>query len=233
MVGMATDRVLGVDVCRAGWVGIVLAGEQVSGYVSGGIDELVAAAMVDGELAVVGIDMPIGLPDNGRRQADVLARQRIGPLWSSVFMTPVRAALAEDDHARCSARNRELAGEGVSRQAFSLRAKLLELDRWVRRAPCRVVEVHPELSFAALAAEPLITRKASWAGARQRRQLLADVGVVISGDLGEAGRQAAVDDVLDAAVCAWTARRVAAGQARSLPDPPQVFSDGWPCAIWV
>jgi predicted RNase H-like nuclease len=47
------------------------------------------------------------------------------------FITPVRAALAEDDHARCGARNRELAGEAVSRQVFSLRAKLLELDRWV------------------------------------------------------------------------------------------------------
>src|SRR5882724_2817689 len=129
MVSMATRRVLGVDACRVGWVGIVLSGEQLSGYVATDIDELVAAAMVDGELAVVGIDMPIGLPDQGRRRADVFARQGIGPLWSSVFITPVRAALGEDDHARCSARNRELAGEGVSRQAFSLRAKLLELDR--------------------------------------------------------------------------------------------------------
>jgi predicted RNase H-like nuclease len=233
MVAVATDRVLGVDACRAGWIGIALAGDQVSGYVAHDLDELVAAVMTDGELAVVGIDMPIGLADNGRRQADVLARQGVGPLWPSVFITPVRAALAENDHARCSARNRELAGEGVSRQAFSLRDKLLELDQWVGQAPCRVVEVHPELSFAALAAQSLITRKSSWAGACQRRELLADVGVVIGGDLGEAGRRAAVDDVLDAAVCAWTARCVGAGLARSLPDPPEVFSDGWPCAIWV
>jgi hypothetical protein len=30
MVSMAADQVLGVDACRAGWVGIVLAGDQVS-----------------------------------------------------------------------------------------------------------------------------------------------------------------------------------------------------------
>lgn len=52
-------------------------------------------------------------------------------------------------------------------------------------------------------------------------------------DLGAAGEQARVDDVLDAAVVAWTAQRVAAGEARPLPDPPETFSDGIPCAIWV
>jgi predicted RNase H-like nuclease len=40
-----------------------------------------------------------------------------------------------------------------------------------------------------------------------------------------------VDDVLDA-VAAWTGRRILAGEAASLPDPPEVFSDGWPAAIW-
>jgi predicted RNase H-like nuclease len=43
----------------------------------------------------------------------------------------------------------------------------------------------------------------------------------------------AVDDVLDAAAVAWTARRYVDGAARSLPDPPEAFADGWPAAIWV
>ena len=46
-----------------------------------------------GQGAVIGIDIPIGLPDTGRRQADVLAYTLVGPRRSSVFMTPVRAAL--------------------------------------------------------------------------------------------------------------------------------------------
>jgi predicted RNase H-like nuclease len=228
---MTTDRVLGVDACKAGWVGIALAAGQVSGYGAGTIEQLVAAAQADGPLTVVGIDMPIGLPDAGRRQADILARQAIGPLRSSVFMTPVRTALDAADHATASARNRHLAGEGISIQAFGLRPKLRQVDRWVRQAPCRVVEVHPEVSFAQLAGFPLTTRKHTWAGAYLRQRLLTTAGVALD-DLGETGRQAGVDDILDAAVCAWTARRVALGQARSLPNPPQVFSDGLPCAIW-
>ncbi|WP_414635622.1 DUF429 domain-containing protein [Actinophytocola sp.] len=65
-----------------------------------------------------------------------------------------------------------------------------------------------------------------------RHRLLATAGIALDSDLGDTGGPAGVDDVLDAAVCAWTARRVANGQARSSPDPPQVFSDGLPCAIW-
>ena len=41
------------------------------------IDELVEMADADGPLAVVAIDIPIGLPDRGRRQAEVLARKAV------------------------------------------------------------------------------------------------------------------------------------------------------------
>ena len=47
------------------------------------------------------------------------------------------------------------------------------------------------------------------------------------------GLQVGVDDVLDAAAVAWTARRVAAGAARRLPAEPERFSDGVDCAIWT
>jgi predicted RNase H-like nuclease len=56
--------------------------------------------------------------------------------------------------------------------------------------------------------------------------------VVLGDALGPADR-VPVDDVLDAAVAAWTARRVALGTARSLPSPPEDVGDGWPTAIWV
>jgi predicted RNase H-like nuclease len=225
-----------VDACRAGWAGIALAGGEARAYFAPGIRELADRAAADGPLLVIAIDIPIGLADAGRRGADVLARKELKGRWPSLFITPVRAAVEAADYQAAAAENRRLAGEGLSRQAFALRAKILDVDQWlqaVRPAPARVAEVHPELSFAAMAGAPLRSRKNSWAGAVQRRTLLARAGIVLDGDLGLAGEQAGVDDVLDAAAAAWTARRVSHGSARCLPPSPEVFSDGIPAAIWT
>ncbi len=66
-----------------------------------------------------------------------------------------------------------------------------------------------------------------------RRTLLRSAGIHLDQDFGPAGARAGVDDMLDAAVAAWTARRCDAGQASPLPDPPETFTDGLPCAIWA
>jgi len=228
-----TGRVLGVDACKAGWIGIALGSGQVTAYTAARIDELVATVSMDGPVAVVAIDIPIGLPDAGPRQADDLAHAAVGARWPSVFKTPVREALRAPDHVAAIAINRRLAGAGVTAQAFALRTKLLQVDAWVRDVDLRVVEVHPEVSFAALAGASLPDPKTTWAGATHRRSLLAEAGIRLPDDLGAAGSGAAVDDVLDAAVAAWTARRVAHGQAKAMPDPPEFFSDNLPAAIWA
>ena len=94
-----------------------------------------------------------------------------------------------------------------------------------------VWEVHPEVSFSLLAGGHL-PAKNSWNGATLRRRLLHDAGVVLPDDLPAAG-QAKVDDVLDAAVVAWSCRRLLRGAGRSWPDPPELGPDGWPIAIWA
>jgi predicted RNase H-like nuclease len=68
---------------------------------------------------------------------------------------------------------------------------------------------------------------------QQRRRLLTSVGIDLDQDFGIAGALAGVDDMLDAAIAAWTARRYVAGEARPLPDPPETFTDGLPSAIWA
>jgi predicted RNase H-like nuclease len=63
----------------------------------------------------------------------------------------------------------------------------------------------------------------------ERRRLLASAGIQLPDEL-TAG-QAATDDVLDAAIAAWSAARKERGQATTLPaDPP--MQDGRPVAIW-
>jgi predicted RNase H-like nuclease len=226
-------RVLGIDACKAGWIGIALSEGTVNAHIAEGIDDLVEESSSGGPLAVIAIDIPIGLPDTGRRQADLLVRKAVGPRWASVFMTPVRPALEAEDYTSATAISLRLAGEGISRQAFALQAKILQVDRWVRQTRRRVVEVHPEASFVQLAGAALYSRKSTWAGVARRRQLLAGVGIVLPDDLGPVGEKAAVDDVLDAAVAAWTAVRVIRNQARPYPDPPELFSDGLASAIWT
>jgi predicted RNase H-like nuclease/GNAT superfamily N-acetyltransferase len=227
-------RVLGVDGCRDGWVGVALEDDVAGTYFAASIDDLVSMADAGGRVATVAIDIPIGLPDDGCRRADVLARAELGTRWPSIFMTPVRQALLADDYATASAANRALTGHGISRQAFGLRKKILQVDGWVRGSPAPVVvETHPELCFARLAGAPLTVRKSTWEGARLRRGLLAGAGITVPADIGAAGAHASVDDVLDAAAAAWAARQVLAGTATAFPDPPETFSDGWSCAIWA
>jgi predicted RNase H-like nuclease len=235
MLGMST--VLGVDGCRGAWVGIVLDDDgHVDGVHAVRIADLVgrARALAPGGLAAVGIDIPIGLPDIGRRRADTLARALLGPRSSSIFPVPVRSAVEEAEHAVATARNVELAGVGISRQSHGLRTAILDVDGWLRSGGAGaspVVEVHPELAFATLAGRPPAQGKKTWSGMEMRRRLLADAGIEIPAELGVAGAVAAPDDVLDAAVVAWTARRVVAGTAVSYPDPPERFSDGLDAAI--
>lgn len=225
-----TKRVMGVDACKKGWVGI--AGD-LRGYFGTTIGEVVAAAEVDGALAVVGVDIPIGLSSTGPRQADALARRLVGKRASSVFATPVRQALTAATHAEASAVNLRATGKGISQQAYALARKILEVDAWAPTAGCVVIEVHPEVCFATMAGQPLRHPKSTWAGSEERRRLLAGVGLRVPAELGVAGEVAGVDDVLDAAAAAWTAGRYAEGRAIAYPEPPEIFDDGPAAAIWA
>jgi predicted RNase H-like nuclease len=128
--------------------------------------------------------------------------------------------------------SRALIGRGISQQTFALAKRILEVDGCRVEAGAALYEIHPEVSFWALASTPLRAGKNSWTGQAERRALLEAAGIVIPTDLGPAGLAAATDDVLDAAVAAWSAQRIASGHGRSLPDPPERDADGRPMAIW-
>lgn len=217
---------LGVDGCRVGWVAIELASGRFAGArLATTLGDLLSGA------DIVGVDMPLGLVEQGERIADRAAAAWLGPRRSSVFRVPPRAVWEEPDFATALARCRELTGAGFSRQAWNLQEKLREANACHRADPGRLHEVHPEVSFRAMAGAPLPHPKKTWAGQAARRRLLAEHGIILPEDLGPAGR-AAPDDVLDAAAVAWSAHRIATGRARSLPDPPQPDGPAGMIAIW-
>jgi len=245
--------VLGVDGCRAGWVGALLRGPSYDVPVAShdvpvpsydvpvpSYDVRVAATFADlleavrDDVETVAVDIPIGLPDDTPRLADRLARQRL-PVGrtSSVFPAPTRAATERTTHVEASAANREATGGvGLSIQAFHLVPKILQVDEVVRSGPAvAVVEAHPEVCFAEIDPECVVPSKRTPAGRRSREAALRGVG--LEPPSYRPGQGYAADDLLDACAVAWTARRYAEGTARSLPDPPERFSDGIPAAIWV
>lgn len=182
------------------------------------------ARIESGVLATLAVDMPVGLPAAGPRQADRAARRRLGPRRSSVFATPVRAALGAADYPDALRRSRAVDGRGLSAQAFHLLAKIAEVDAAMTpAAQDRVVESHPEIGFARLAGHPLATRKADRAGRTERAALLRPHLIGADGsdvdDLaGDRRPGVAPDDVLDALVLTLTARRLAAGRCEHLGD---------------
>lgn len=105
-------RVLGVDGCRDGWVGVAPDPEGPRAYAAPDLRTLLALADRGGSLARVGVDIAIGLVDEGWRDADRLAAAVLGRRRSSIFTTPVRAALEAPDHATGVAVSRSAAGAG-------------------------------------------------------------------------------------------------------------------------
>jgi len=209
--------VFGVDGCAHGWVVVRLVDGAVAEVeVVDHVAELLAE-----EIAAVGVDMPIGLVDSARRDADVAARKLLPGRASTVFSAPPRAVVDAHlsgevhDHAGASALARRVTGKGVSQQAWRLVLRIAEVDR-LAAAGAPVREVHPEVAFALLVGDAL-PRKRTWAGVQTRRALLARIGLELPDRFG-GDERAAPDDVLDAAIVAWVADGIATGQG-VLPVP--------------
>jgi predicted RNase H-like nuclease len=219
--------VTGVDGCAGGWIAVTLSA-------GGAVTSVTVAATLDGlSLAyVAGIDMPLGLLGVGWRDADRLAHRALGRRGVTVFAIPPRPVWECESYAEASRACRDLTGKGFSVQAWGLRRKIAEADEYRRRAsssvpPVRLYEVHPELSFTAMAGAPLADGKHARAGLAARRELLAGEGI----NLPPKAAGAAEDDLLDAAAVAWSARRIASGRATVLGSPAQRADDGEEIAI--
>lgn len=203
--------VAGVDGCPGGWVAAV--------WSSAGIEWRVTPLSIAGLLETladaerIAIDVPIGYgPD---RECDRLAKKLLGKAHVRVFLTPSRGALTASSHAEACRVSREECGKGISIQAWHIGARVVDATE---HADARLVEAHPEVSFAALAGE-VLPRKKTRDGVDVRRAVLAPV----FGDVRPAPRPARTDDALDALACAWTARRVLDGEAEYLGEGPRIW----------
>ncbi len=243
---MSAGCVAGVDACRAGWIACFLRDDlsALTFRIVGDIAEVVDAPE---RPQAVSVDMPIGLPDRIEgtgRPCEMAVRPRLGQRQSSVFSVPSRAAVMEEDYrAACE---RALATSTpprkVAKQCFMLFPRIREIDALlIARPELRdvVFETHPEVAFLEMnggrpASLPKKVRsRPNPDGLSERLALLAAAGLPdgVATAVAAPPRGAGGDDVLDAAACAWSARRILRGEAAIYPDPPPRDSLGLEMAI--
>ena len=200
--------VAGVDGRRGGWVvAIVDIGDtprlESLEYVAP-LGQALAA-----DLAVIAIDMPIGLSDDAPRACDMAARKLLQPHGSRVFPAPPRAALAHaDDYAAACEAALSVSGKALSKQTWNLLGAIAEVDALADDP--RLVECHPEMAFALMNGHPLDEKKKTPAGRDVRLALLRRW-------LPDLADPAYGDDGLDALACAWSAARIARGEELTVP----------------
>jgi predicted RNase H-like nuclease len=204
--------VAGLDGCRAGWLMATVPLRAAGPPRLELVDDLrdVVVRLEAGNLAAAAIDIPIGLAAGTPRLCDVEARRLLGARRSSIFPAPARSVLGAASYEEACARSALACGKKISRQLFNILPKIQQVDALVTpRRQARLFEMCPELSFAVLAGAPMRANKRTAAGRGERVTALE----AVFGDIEQLVRRpppgAARDDVLDALIGVWTARRYA------------------------
>ncbi len=216
----------------------------------GGHRSLSVASVADlvdsGEAPVmIGIDIPIGLPDRvngGGRTADRAARAYLGKGRSSVFPVPPRSAVYAADYETAKALCRAHSDPpfAPSIQCWNITGAIREVDGLLRARPelaSRLREVHPEVAFRRLNRDmPLVAGKKGperAAGLAERRRLLVAAGLPSALVHSNPPRGVGADDHLDAMAALVVARDIVEGGAVPMPDPSETDGHGLPIVIWM
>jgi predicted RNase H-like nuclease len=147
----------------------------------------------------------------------------------------VRACLSAASYQQATALHREADGRGISKQAWGILGKIREVDAYLRSSKghgVRVVEVHPEVSFARWGGAPMAHRKSKRQGRAEREALIDQLWPGqrerLWASLGSGARR---DDLNDAFATLWTARRIARGTHVEMPATPDYDDLGLPMRI--
>jgi predicted RNase H-like nuclease len=210
---------IGIDGCRGGWVVAQRNNHRQLAFAL--VTEI--ASIFAAEDVLVAIDIPIGLPECGSRECDIAARKQLGKgQGSRVFPAPCRAALAGSSYVECCDLNEAASGKRLSKQSHAILPKIRTVDAALSpKLQQHVREAHPEVSFCILIRAPLEHSKKTLAGRVERLDVLRRHNFRFDpvAERLRLGRSlVAVDDLIDAAVCLLTARRISDSTAILLGD---------------
>ena len=226
-----SEWVLGVDGCKAGWVGVRVAAR---GPLRPSVEIYSHFRnVIETDATVIAVDIPIGLLEESKkigRCVESVARKLLGRRHVCVFSTPSRAVV------EYAVGKKFESGYGMTQQAWSICPKIREVDGVIQPDDqSRVFECHPEICFREMQGKPMALGKDDPEGFNARRDVLHAEGFP-EGFLNRrrwSSETAGQDDLLDACAAAWTARRIKAGKACCLPDNPPIDERGLAMAMWV
>jgi predicted RNase H-like nuclease len=229
--------VAGVDGCKKRWFRICR--ETGSGELTFNVIETVEGLVIEPPgPEIVSLDMPIGLPRAGSRDCDLAARKCLKERRNSVFPAPIRAAVTASSREEASVITSQIDGRRVAAQAWAIYPKIRAVDEALASsaaARAAIREVHPEVSFWAWnGRRPMAFPKKKADGLAERLALVEEWlgGGILARARGDyLKRDLADDDILDAIAGLWTAHRIAAGKAETLPASPPRDETGLPIEI--
>jgi predicted RNase H-like nuclease len=222
--------IAGVVPCSPGWL---VASAKVQGATLAPEDPQVMAVFTEvldykPAYEVIALFSPVGLPDEVAphgRSCEEEARKLLGlPRSSTIVSTPPRAVLSQPTYEQAVASSEDTLNPIRWRQ----RRRILEVDDtiapyWQRK----VFEVHPELSYFQLNEDASVKfSKRSFVGGEERRILLERRLPGVERILDASLRGVRWHQLLDAAACLWTARRIMARAVSRLPEHPEWNSAG-------
>tara|TARA_B100000686_G_C16525523_1_gene829538 strand:+ start:191 stop:910 length:720 start_codon:yes stop_codon:yes gene_type:complete len=221
--------IAGADGCKAGWFRVSLETQ------SRDLQYLCAKNVRDlfqykPHPSLLGLDIPIGLPEKGNRKCDLGARALLHTnRKSSVFPAPIRAALNARTYEEACGITKQKSGKKISKQTFFLFPKIKEVDQFLQQKKGYrkdIIEVHPEVSFWKWAGRTMEFSKKKKSGKEERLHLISKQ---FGSEALERARAAlnkekfrkkdvADDDILDAYAALWTAERCFQGIADVVPE---------------
>ena len=218
-------EIAGVDGCPAGWLMVKYTSGTFYHQVYYNFEELISA---NPNLTRILIDIPVGLASSGYpRTIDQKLRKELGERSSTVFNTPVRAAIYAADFDAARSVNKQMTGKSLSIQSLHLMDKIKQVDRYLirasRKAP-KIYESHPELGFKSLNnGRTLLSRKSTKEGLRDRLHVLGNyepsIKYLYQSILASTLRnQVRRDDVVDALCLCLINKMALHGALRFLSD---------------
>jgi predicted RNase H-like nuclease len=240
---MSNKVFVGVDGCKTGWFAVFLDLENGNNCnwdigIFPKFQFLIDFLNKKYEKAdfLVLIDIPIGLKNGGtgERLSDSEARKLLQSRKSSIFSVPCREAIYAESYEEACNVNEKLTGKRISKQAWNIIPRIRDVDTFLIENEIfreKIKEAAPEICFQAFAGFPMKYSKKTPEGFLERKKVLKEL-CLFTEEIFETAllrynrKELAKDDLLDAFVCAITAKMGHFYGFERVPCKPETDNEG-------